>query len=70
MRRCEVEQEFTEAPPKSPQFSTRFHGVTTLKIVLFVIIIVGRKPRTDDPFVGVQSDLFDIGKVVKTNSPM
>ena len=52
----------------SAQFSTRLHGVTTLKIV-FVIIIISRKPRTHDPFVGVQPDLFEIGKAVKTNSP-
>ena len=40
MRHCEVEQEFTEAAPKSPQFSTRLQGVTTHKIVLFLIIII------------------------------
>jgi hypothetical protein len=61
MGRCEVEQEFTKAPPKSPQFSTRLHGVTTHKIV---------KPRTHDSFVGFQLDLFEIEKAVKTNSPI
>jgi len=70
MRRCEVEQEFTKAPPKSPQFSTRLRGVTTHKIVVFVIITVSCKRRTHDSFVGFQSDLFEIGKAVKTNSPI
>jgi len=40
LRRCEVEQEFTKAPPKIPQFSTTLHGVTTHNMVSFVIIIV------------------------------